>query len=61
MVKVYPVVLTPTSDGYFVTVPDLNINTQGETLAQAIFMARDAIGLWGISEQDDGQIGRAHV
>jgi predicted RNase H-like HicB family nuclease len=55
MVKVYPVVLTPTSDGYFVTVPDLNINTQGETLAQAIFMARDAIGLWGISEQDDGR------
>lgn len=55
MAKVYPVILTPTETGYFVTVPDLNINTQGKDMAEAIYMARDAIGLWGISEQDDGR------
>jgi predicted RNase H-like HicB family nuclease len=55
MTKVYPVILTPTKMGYVVTVPDLDINTQGESLAEAIYMARDAIGLWGISEQDDGR------
>ncbi|MCK9313205.1 MAG: type II toxin-antitoxin system HicB family antitoxin [Methanocorpusculum sp.] len=56
MLKVYPVILTPTDSGYVVTVPDLDINTQGKDLAEAIYMARDAIGLWGISEQDDGRI-----
>lgn len=55
MTKVYPIILTPTDSGYVVTVPDLNINTQGKDLAEAIHMARDAIGLWGICEQDDGR------
>lgn len=55
MIKVYPVILTPTNAGYVVTVPDLDINTQGKDLAEAIYMARDAIGLWGISEQDDNR------
>ena len=54
MTKVYPIVLTPASVGYVVSVPDLDINTQGKDLAEAIYMARDAIGLWGICEQDDG-------
>ena len=56
MLKVYPVVLTQTNLGYVVTVPDLDINTQGADLAEAIFMARDAIGIWGICEQDDGRV-----
>ncbi len=55
MTKVYPIVLTPTETGYVVTVPDLDINTQGKDLPEAIYMARDAIGLWGICEQDDGR------
>lgn len=55
MTKVYPIILTPTDTGYVVTVPDLDINTQGKDLAEAIYMARDAIGLWGISEEDDGR------
>jgi len=59
MTKVYPVILTPAKigieDGYSVYVPDLDIDTQGFSLAEAIFMARDAIGLWGICEQDDGR------
>ena len=53
MIKVYPIVLTPTKSGYVVSVPDLDINTQGKDIAEAIFMARDAIGLWGICQQDD--------
>ena len=56
MKKVYPVVLTPAKEGGFIVfVPDLEINTQGEDMAEAIFMARDAIGLWGICKQDKNQ------
>ena len=55
MVRVYPVILSPAEAGYVVSVPDLDIDTQGKDLAEAIYMARDAIGLWGICEQDDGR------
>ncbi len=55
MVKVYPIVLTPGNKiKYVVSVPDCEINTQGDSLAEAIFMARDAIGMWGICRQDAG-------
>lgn len=53
MTKVYPIILTPTDAGYVVTVPDLDINTQGKDIPEAIYMARDAIGLWGICTLDD--------
>ncbi|MEG1276259.1 MAG: type II toxin-antitoxin system HicB family antitoxin [Ruthenibacterium sp.] len=55
MKEVYSIILTPAEKGYVVTVPDLEINTEGDTLAEAISMARDAIGLWGICEQDAGR------
>ncbi|HBW34450.1 type II toxin-antitoxin system HicB family antitoxin [Desulfosporosinus sp. BICA1-9] len=55
MKKVYPVVLTPADVGYVVFVPDLHINTEGIDVANAIEMARDAIGLWGICEEDMGR------
>ena len=59
MTRGYPVILTPVKigaeDGYSVYVPDLEIGTQGTSMAEAIFMVRDAIGLWGICEQDDGR------
>ena len=55
MKKVYPVVLTPAETGYVVYVPDLKINTEGEDIANAIEMARDAIGLWAICEEDMGR------
>lgn len=55
MKKVYPVVLTPAELGFVVYVPDLKINTEGNDIADAISMARDAIGLWGITEQDFGR------
>lgn len=57
MVKaVYPVIFTPCAEGgYMVTVPDFPLNTQGENMVEAIAMARDAIGLMGITLQDDGK------
>lgn len=54
MKKAYPVILTPAEHGYVVYVPDLQINTEGNDIADVIEMARDAIGLWGITEQDLG-------
>lgn len=55
MKRVYPVVLTPAENGYVVFVPDLQINTEGSTLADAIDMARDAICMWAICEEDAGR------
>ena len=54
MIKVYPVILTKTEDGYIVNIPDFDIDTQGRDMAEAIYMARDAIGLMGIDRDDDG-------
>lgn len=53
MKKAYPIILTPDSDGYTVYIPDFNANTQGNDLAEAIEMARDAIGIIGIDMEDD--------
>ena len=36
-------------------VPDFEINTQGADIADAIEMARDAIGVVGIDMEDDGE------
>ncbi|PKM39016.1 MAG: HicB family protein [Firmicutes bacterium HGW-Firmicutes-9] len=53
MKTVFPVVFTNTGEeGYVAHVPDMDIDTQGATLAEAIEMARDAIGLMGIDMQD---------
>ena len=49
----YPIVMTPDKVGYTVYIPDFNINTEGDTLTEAIEMARDAIGLMGIDMEDD--------
>ncbi|MBQ9960087.1 MAG: type II toxin-antitoxin system HicB family antitoxin [Oscillospiraceae bacterium] len=54
MKTAYPVIFTPASEGYVAYVPDFNCNTQGTTLAEAIIMARDVIGLMGIDMEDDG-------
>lgn len=52
----YPIVLTPDKVGYVVYIPDFNINTEGDTLTEAIEMARDAIGLMGIDMEDDKKV-----
>ena len=55
MKTAYPIILTPTDMGYLVYAPDLDINTEGRDIADAIEMASDAIGLWGITRQDMGK------
>ena len=55
MKAAYPIILTPAETGYVVTVPDLEINTEGTDVADAIDMASNAIGLWGITAQDMGK------
>lgn len=56
MKQVYPIILHPEAEGgYSVSIPDLDIGTQGETVAECIDMARDAIGLWGTCELDAGR------
>lgn len=55
MKEAYPIVLTPDAVGYAVCVPDFHINTEGNTIAEAMEMARDAIGLVGIDMEDDNK------
>lgn len=50
----YPIVLKRTQEGYYVEIPDFGVGTQGETIAESMEMARDAIGLMGIDMEDDG-------
>ena len=55
MKTAYPVILTQGKKFVVVYIPDFDINTQGTDLADALKMARDAIGLMGIDIQDDGE------
>lgn len=55
MKTAYPIVLIPDKVGFVVYVPDFDINTEGDTMAEAIEMARDAIGIVGIDFEDDGK------
>jgi predicted RNase H-like HicB family nuclease len=50
--KVYPTIFTPADGVVLVEVPDLEILTEGKDYAEAVSMARDAIGLKGISLED---------
>ncbi len=55
MKLVYPVIISKEkSDNYYdVYIPDLETNTEGETIADAIEMARDAIGLKCLTLNED--------
>ena len=58
MRSVYPAIFTQTYDEketVLIEVPDLEILTEGYGMADAIAMARDAIGLKGISLEDDNR------
>lgn len=56
MREAYKIVLTPEENGsYTVFVPDFDRWTQGENLADAMYMARDLIGIMGITLQDMGK------
>ena len=55
MRKAYKIILTPEEQGYTVFIPDFESGTQGKDLADALYMARDAIGFMGITMQDMGK------
>ena len=51
----YPIVISKENDGYYVEIPDFDMATQGEDIADAMAMARDAIGIMGIDMEDEGK------
>lgn len=51
----YPVFVASHDAAFLVYVPDLELYTEGESVLDAIEMARDAIGLKGIDLEDDGK------
>ena len=51
----YPIVISKEKDGYYVDIPDFQIGTQGDDIADCMMMARDAIGLMGIDLIDEGK------
>ena len=62
MKKVYPVIFTDVSTNILIEVPDLKILTEANeegkekaSFAEAIIIARDAIGLSCISAEDEGK------
>lgn len=56
MKKAYPVIFTPAKEGGFTSyIPDFEINSQGEDLADVIENTRDAIGIIGIDMEDEGK------
>ena len=56
MKLLYPVIITKTSENdYFVEIPDMDIATQGDSVANAIDMARDAISLTAVDMEEDGK------
>ncbi len=47
MVHVFPAIFTPSKDGYAIRFTDLpGTNSQGKDMADAIYMARDALAMW---------------
>ena len=53
----YTIILHPDEEGgYAVTVPALpGVTTQGETIEEAIAMAKDAIALWIADAEEHGE------
>lgn len=56
MKQAYPTFIAQKDQTYLVYVPDMDIYTEGNSLADAIEMARDAIGLKGIDMEDDKKV-----
>ena len=53
MKAAYPIVITKGQTYFVVDIPDFELNTQGKTVAEAMEMARDAIGIAGIDMEDE--------
>lgn len=56
MKEAYPVLMKKYKNNYLVYVPDMEIYTEGKNITDAIEMARDAIGLKGITLEDSDQV-----
>jgi len=56
MKVVYPVIMSKGKKNLIASVPDCNIDTQGEDIVDAIEMARDAISIWCVAEQSAGRV-----
>ena len=52
MKLVYPVVLSKDGNFYMASIPDCEIDTQGDNIVDAIEMARDAIAMWTLCQLD---------
>lgn len=52
MIKAYPTFIAKEENVFLVYVPDLEIYTEGVSMEDAIYMARDAIGLSIIDKED---------
>ena len=50
----YPVVITKGQKFLIASIPDCEIDTQGTSIVDAIEMARDAISIWCVTQQDAG-------
>lgn len=55
MKKAYPITITQDGDFYVVYIPDFKLNTQGESIAEALEMAREVIGMACRYKEDEGQ------
>jgi predicted RNase H-like HicB family nuclease len=55
MKVVYPVIISKGKNHLIASVPDCNIDTQGNDIINAIEMARDAISIWCVAEQGAGR------
>lgn len=55
MKQAYPALIAKAGDDYLVYVPDMELYTEGISIADAIEMARDAVGMKGIDMEDDGK------
>ena len=54
MKAAYPIIMTKGKEYIVVTIPGFNSGTEGTDYADAMEMARDAIGILGIDMEDDG-------
>lgn len=55
MKAAYPIIISRHEDDYVVYIPDFDANTEGKDIADAIAMARDAIGMTGCYLEDEGK------
>ena len=55
MKAAYPIIMRQGEKFVVVEIPDFDIGTQGVDYAEAMEMARDAIGLMGIDMEDEGE------